>query len=88
MNPLIHNRVLEVAYYVLDTKKTVREVAPLFKVSKSTIHKDLTYRLPKINEKLYQHVKKILNHHKEIRHIRGGEATKRKYLARKNNYTK
>ena len=60
MNPLIHNRVLEVAYYVLDTKKTVREVAPLFKVSKSTIHKDLTYRLPKINEKLYQHVKKYL----------------------------
>src|SRR5690625_4587009 len=71
--------------YVVETKKTVRMIAKEFGVSKSTVHKDLTERLPEINAELAKQVKEILEYHKSVRHIRGGEATKRKYaLARKN----
>lgn len=63
----------------MDSRKTVRVIAKEFGVSKSTVHKDLTERLPEINPELANEVKIILDHHKAIRHLRGGEATKRKY---------
>lgn len=80
MNFKIKNRVLQEANYILKTKETVREISKVFKVSKSTVHKDLQERLKEINKSMYIKVNKILNYHTDIRHIRGGEATKRKYL--------
>ena len=80
MNYKIKERVLKEANYMLKTKQTVRELAKIFKVSKSTVHKDLQERLKKINEDIYFQVNDILNYHINIRHIRGGESTKRKYL--------
>ena len=65
--------------YILKTGKTIREVASYFNVSKSTVHKDFHERLKRYNYTLYLEVNKILNYHKEIRHIRGGESTKKKY---------
>ncbi|MDQ0177200.1 putative DeoR family transcriptional regulator (stage III sporulation protein D) [Bacillus chungangensis] len=63
----------------METRKTVRVIAKEFGVSKSTVHKDLTERLPEINPELALEVKAILDYHKSIRHLRGGEATKQKY---------
>ncbi|MUV37367.1 Stage III sporulation protein [Lentibacillus sp. JNUCC-1] len=63
----------------METRKTVRTIAKEFGVSKSTVHKDLTERLPEINPELANDVKEVLNYHKSIRHIRGGEATRKKY---------
>lgn len=73
------NRIKEETKYILDTKKTIREVAKKFKVSKSTVHKDLHERLKNINNKIYNEVKELMKKHTEIRHINGGEATKNKY---------
>lgn len=80
MNSLILKRVLEEAEYILDTNATVREIAKEFQVSKSTVHKDLHERLLYIDAKKYQEVDRILKYHTDIRHIRGGESTKQKYL--------
>lgn len=80
MNAVIEKRIIEEANYLLKTGKTVRELATYFKVSKSTVHKDLHERLPLINKKLYQEVDTIMKYHLNIRHIRGGESTKKKYL--------
>lgn len=79
MQDYIQERVLEICQYILDTKSTVREVAKNFGVSKSTVHKDITERLPQINPERASEVKKVLSKNKAERHIRGGEATKRKY---------
>ena len=79
MENLIHARVLEEANFIIDTGKTVREIANIFIVSKSTVHKDLHERLIKIDRNLYEDVDKILKYHTDIRHIRGGEATRQKY---------
>lgn len=76
----ISNRVLEEANYIIDTHETIRELAKIFKVSKSTVHKDLHERLLKIDKDKFDIVDKILKYHTEIRHIRGGESTKQKYL--------
>ena len=76
----IEQRVLEEANYIIRTKETVRELSKVFKVSKSTVHKDLHERLIKIDKTLSKKVNKILKYHIDIRHIRGGESTKRKYL--------
>lgn len=65
---------------MIKTESTVREMASIFKVSKSTVHKDLHERLLDIDEKLYDKVEKILKYHTDVRHIRGGQSTKRKYL--------
>lgn len=65
--------------YVLDTGATVRHTATKFGVSKSTVHKDLTYKLKKLNPSLAERVGVILAYNKSERHLRGGEATKRKY---------
>ena len=76
----INKRVLEEANYIIQTGKTVREIASLFKVSKSTVHKDLHERLLKIDKEKYKDVEDILKYHIDIRHIRGGESTRKKYL--------
>ncbi len=75
----INERVLSEARYLIKTEKTVREISKVFKVSKSTVHKDLHERLIKIDRNLYEDVDKILKYHTDIRHIRGGEATRQKY---------
>jgi putative DeoR family transcriptional regulator (stage III sporulation protein D) len=69
-----------IASYVIETGATVRSCAAHFGISKSTVHKDLTAKLKFINKNLYCEVKKILFHNKSERHIRGGEATRQKYL--------
>ena len=79
MNSLIVKRVIDEANYILDTKETIREIAKVFNVSKSTVHKDLHERLIDINYKLYEEVDIILKYHIDIRHIRGGQSTKKKY---------
>ena len=72
-----------IAEYVIETGATVRAAAVHFGISKSTIHKDLSHKLRYINNILYQEVKEILEKNKSLRHIRGGEATKRKYEAKR-----
>ena len=79
MNSLIIKRVIDEANYMLDTKKTIREIAKIFNVSKSTVHKDLHERLLDIDYKLYEKIDSILKYHIDVRHIRGGESTKKKY---------
>lgn len=79
MNSLIIKRVLDEANYMLDTKDTIREVATVFNVSKSTVHKDLHERLQEINVELFEQIDSILKYHIDVRHIRGGESTKKKY---------
>lgn len=80
MKDHIWKRVLEVSRYISRTKATVRDTAKVFGVSKSTVHKDVTERLPKINRELAHKVKRVLELNKAERHLRGGEATRRKYL--------
>jgi putative DeoR family transcriptional regulator (stage III sporulation protein D) len=75
----IRERVREVANYIYETKATVREAAKIYGVSKSTIHKDVTERLSRIDTNLAKKVKKVLEYNKAERHIRGGEATRKKY---------
>ncbi|WP_078556080.1 sporulation transcriptional regulator SpoIIID [Bacillus alkalicellulosilyticus] len=79
MHDYIKERTIKIGRYIVETKKTVRTIAKEFGVSKSTVHKDLTERLPEINQELANEVKEILEYHKSIRHLRGGEATKVKY---------
>ena len=74
---------MEVANYIYQTRATVRQAAKIFGVSKSTIHKDVTERLTEIDAGLSNMVKGVLEFNKAERHIRGGEATKRKYLKEK-----
>ncbi|MBS4022251.1 MAG: sporulation transcriptional regulator SpoIIID [Dethiobacter sp.] len=80
MQDYIEQRILEVSNYMLETGATVRHVARVFGVSKSTVHKDLTERLPHINRFIAREVKLILDKNKAERHLRGGEATRKKYL--------
>ncbi len=77
----IIDRVLEESEYIAGTGATVRSTATVFGVSKSSVHKDVTERLKKIDKTLYRKVKKVLGKNLAERHIRGGEATKKKYLA-------
>ena len=73
----IEERAVEIAHYIIETKATVRQTAKKFGISKSTVHKDVTDRLIQINPAL---AGKILDVNKEERHIRGGLATREKYL--------
>lgn len=75
----MEERAQELALYIIENKTTVRAAANRFGISKSTVHKDLSDRLPVINQGLYQQVKTILNENKAERHIRGGIATRKKY---------
>ncbi len=79
MQEYIQKRVLDICAYVLETRATVRQAARVFQVSKSTVHKDLTDRLPSLDKQLAKEIKIILEHNKAERHLRGGEATRRKY---------
>ena len=74
-------RCVVLATYLVENKATVRAVAKKFNISKSTVHKDITGILSKINRPLYIEVRKILEQNKQERHLRGGEATKRKYIS-------
>ncbi len=76
----INERVIKEADFIIKTGYTIREVAKQFNVSKSTVHKDLHERLKKIDNQKYLEVDTILKYHLNIRHIRGGESTKKKYL--------
>lgn len=75
----IERRAVELAEYIIENKATVRAAAKHFGISKSTVHKDLSERLRDYNITLYTQVKDILERNKAERHIRGGEATRRKY---------
>ncbi|NCB62075.1 MAG: sporulation transcriptional regulator SpoIIID [Clostridia bacterium] len=75
----IEERACDLAVYILENKATVRTAAQKFGVSKSTVHKDLSERLPAFNRPLYLQVKEVLDENKAERHIRGGIATRRKY---------
>jgi putative DeoR family transcriptional regulator (stage III sporulation protein D) len=79
MQEYIQRRVLDICAYIMETHATVRHAAQVFQVSKSTVHKDLTERLPSLNKNLAQKVREILEVNKAERHLRGGEATRRKY---------
>lgn len=79
MKDYIETRAIDIANYVLLNNCTVREVADVFCVSKSTAHKDLSERLPQINKQLYFETCKVLDQNWSERYLRGGEATKRKY---------
>ncbi|HHV27366.1 MAG: sporulation transcriptional regulator SpoIIID [Clostridiaceae bacterium] len=81
MKDYIEERALEIAKYIISEKSTVRQAASVFGVSKSTVHKDVTERLPKINPLVASMVKEVLEQNKAERHIRGGKATKMKYKA-------
>ena len=80
MKDYIEERAVEIANYIVETKATVRSTAKKFGVSKSTVHKDITERLIQINPSLAGEARKILDINKSERHIRGGLATKKKYL--------
>ncbi len=79
MKETITKRVKSEADYIIKTNKTIREIALEYKMSKSTIHKDLTERLIEIDKERYKKVAEILNYHIKVRHIRGGESTRKKY---------
>lgn len=75
----IEERTIQLAEYIIDKKTTVRGAAKHFGISKSTVHKDITQRLPVLNPMLAKKVRKILDENKSNRHIRGGIATRNKY---------
>lgn len=79
MKAYIEERAIEVANFIIDSNATVRETAKQFGISKSTVHKDVTERLEKINPKLAAEARKVLELNKAERHLRGGLATKEKY---------
>ena len=80
MKGYIEERSLKTAQYIISTKSTVRQAAKKFGVSKSTVHKDVTNRLSELNPSLAEQTRKILDKNKQERHLRGGQATKEKYL--------
>ena len=75
----IEERACDLALYIIEHQATVRSAAKQFGISKSTVHKDLSQRLPAFNRALYLQVKEVLDLNKAERHIRGGFATRRKY---------
>ena len=83
MKDYIEERTIELANYIIENKCTVRAAAKHFNISKSTVHKDITDRLYNINRSLYKEVQPILAENKAERHLRGGIATKNKYLKQK-----
>ncbi len=85
MKDYIEERAVELAHYIIENNATVRKTASVFNISKSTVHKDVHERLLKINKALYLEVQKILEINKAERHIRGGMATKEKYIKMRNS---
>ena len=82
MKDYIEERAVEIGTYIVETNATVRQTAKKFGVSKSTVHKDITERLPEINHSLALCARKVLDVNKSERHIRGGLATREKYRHR------
>ena len=80
MADTIEQRACQLAVYIIETGATVRNTAKHFGISKSTVHKDLSQRLPHCNRCLYDQVRHVLDTNKAERHIRGGIATRQKYL--------
>ena len=80
MKGLPEERAVSLAAYIIENNATVRKAATVFHISKSTVHKDVSERLKTLNPQLYVQVKKVLDINKQERHIRGGMATRRKYL--------
>lgn len=85
MRDYIEERVMSIADYILQQGATVRDAARVYKISKSTVHKDMADRLPRINQHVAAEVKKVLERNKSERHLRGGHAT---YLKYKGGYKK
>ena len=83
MADTIEERACELAVYIIETGATVRAAAQKFGISKSTVHKDLSQRLPRYNKILYIQVRRVLDLNKAQRHIRGGLATRKKYQLQK-----
>lgn len=79
MQNYIRKRAVKVAQHILQTSDTVRQTAEVFGISKSTVHKDVAERLPRISQEMANQVKDILDKNKAERHLRGGEATRKKY---------
>ena len=79
MKDYIEERAVAIANYIIDHNATVRQTAKKFGISKSTVHKDISERLPQFNRTLYLQVKEVLDVNKAQRHIRGGIATRKKY---------
>lgn len=80
MNEIVEERAVVLAEYIIENKTTVREAAKKFGISKSTVHIDVSKRLRNLNPALYNDVRKILDINKAERHLRGGLATKQKFL--------
>lgn len=80
MKGIVEERAIRLGEHIVENKDTVRRTAAKFGISKSTVHKDVTDRLKVINPYLYREVSLILEQNKQERHMRGGEATKLKYL--------
>lgn len=80
MNGYVEERAVELAEYIIKTRATVRFTAKKFGISKSTVHKDVSQRLRTLSPELYKSVKEVLEQNKAERHLRGGIATKNKYL--------
>ncbi len=79
MQNYIRKRAVKVAQHILQTSDTVRQTAEIFGISKSTVHKDVAERLPRISQEMADQVKDVLDKNKAERHLRGGEATRKKY---------
>ena len=75
----MEERAVKLAQYIIENRATVRGAAQRFEISKSTVHKDLSERLPAFNRPLYLQAKQVLEENKAERHIRGGIATRKKY---------
>lgn len=80
MKEIVEERALKLGEYIAEEKATVRAAANKFGISKSTVHKDVSQRLRYIDYALYHKVNRVLQQNKTERHLRGGEATKNKYL--------
>ena len=83
MRETANDRAVALGKYIVSSGATVRAAAKVFKISKSTVHKDVTDRLQNKNSLLYEEVRRVLDKNKDERHIRGGIATKQKYLEKR-----
>lgn len=83
MDEAIRRRCLRIAVFMLEQGATVREAARVFGLSKSSVHKDMGERLPRVDSRLGGEVAALMRYHKAVRHLRGGDATRRRYQARR-----
>ncbi|MDD3335867.1 MAG: sporulation transcriptional regulator SpoIIID [Eubacteriales bacterium] len=83
MRQQVEQRCVAIGQYIADTGATVRAAAKHFGVSKSSVHKDMDERLPRLSELLYAQIREVLRYNKSVRHLRGGEATRQKYRQRR-----